>query len=101
MKDNFFTKNFKYIVVFLLVFLLLSQCTDKRNSNRRDKDIKSNLVLIEAKLDTIIHHIENFAVTTDDLQKNMFDFLLYEDELDKGKISLTGIKDKIEADNKQ
>ena len=35
----------------------------------------------------------------DEMEKVMLNFLIYEDDLDRGKISLSGIKDKIEEND--
>ena len=75
---------------------IFKQCGVNREISRIDKEIK----LITNSADSI----QGSAITKDQLDKalkqNMFNFLIYEDDFDKGKTSLSDIKSKIEADNK-
>ncbi len=84
------------ITLFLVLIVFFKQCGVNREISRIDKEIK----LITNSADSI----QGSAITKDQLDKalkqNMFNFLIYEDDFDKGKTSLSDIKSKIEADNK-
>lgn len=83
-----------WITILLLVIIFFKQCGVNREIARTNKEIKQ-----------ITHEIDSINgtfVTKDQVEKSlrrtMFDFLIYEDDFDKGKASLSDIKSKIEND---
>jgi hypothetical protein len=80
------------IILFLVLILNLRQCGINRDISRIDKQIK----FINGSVDSL----QNSCVTREDIEKsmkqNMFNFLIYEDDFDKGKTSLSEIKSKME-----
>jgi len=80
--------------MLLLIIVFLKQCGVNREIARTNKEIKQ----ITQELDSI----QKTFVTGDEVEKSlrrtMFDFLIYEDDFDKGKASLSDIKSKIEND---
>jgi hypothetical protein len=81
-----------WIILVFVIILNLRQCGINRNISRIDKSVKA----INGSLDSL----QNSCVTKQELEKsvkqNMFNFLIYEDDFDKGKTSLSEIKSKIE-----
>lgn len=81
-----------WIILFFVLVLNLRQCGINRDISRIDKEIK----FINGSVDSL----QNSCVTKNDVEKsvrqNMFNFLIYEDDFDKGKTSLSEIKSKIE-----
>lgn len=81
-----------WIILFFVLVLNLRQCGINRDISRIDKEIK----FINGSVDSL----QNSCVTKNDMEKsvrqNMFNFLIYEDDFDKGKTSLSEIKSKIE-----
>ena len=84
------------ITLFLVLIVFFKQCGVNREISRIDKEIK--------KITHSTDSIQGTLITKDQLDKalkqNMFNFLIYEDDFDKGKTSLSDIKSKIEIDNK-
>lgn len=84
------------ITLFLLLVVFLKQCGVNREVDRIDKEIK--------KITQSTDSIQGSLITKDQmdnaLKQNMFNFLIYEDDFDKGKTSLSDIKSKIENANK-
>jgi low affinity Fe/Cu permease len=84
------------ITLFLLLVVFLKQCGVNREVDRIDKEIK--------KITQSTDSIQGSLITKDQmdnaLKQNMFNFLIYEDDFDKGKTSLSDIKSKIENPNK-
>jgi hypothetical protein len=80
------------IILFLVIVLNLRQCGINRDISRIDKEIK----FINGSVDSL----QKSCVTKGEMEKsmkqNMFNFLIYEDDFDKGKTSLSEIKSKIE-----
>ncbi len=84
--------NSWWIILSLLLIIFLRQCGVNREIARIDKEIKS----IDGSIDTL----QKNCVTQNQMEKTMntamFNFLIYEDDFDKGKTSLSEIKSKIE-----
>jgi low affinity Fe/Cu permease len=84
------------ITLFLLLVVFLKQCGVNREVDRIDKEIK--------KITQSTDSIQGSLITKDQmdnaLKQNMFNFLIYEDDFDKGKTSLSDIKSKIEITNR-
>ena len=84
------------ITLFLLLVVFLKQCGVNREVDRIDKEIK--------KITQSTDSMQGSLITKDQmdnaLKQNMFNFLIYEDDFDKGKTSLSDIKSRIENPNK-
>ena len=83
-------------VVFLLLFLTKG-CTNSKLTKLEDK----NLVL-QHEVDSLRTQIKALPTQKnirDEMERVMFDFLIYEDDLDKGKTSLSAVKNKIESND--
>ena len=94
--------------VIAILFLLLwigKGCTNKQLS-KTNKMITENNIELVSTVDSLSGIITEYNENTptkkevkDMMELTMLDFLIYEDDLDKGKISLSQIKDKIEAND--
>lgn len=87
-------------VIFLFLFLSKG-CTSTKISNL-DKKYTDNTSRITAKLDSLtiaISHVSTSKQVRDEMELTMFNYLIYEDDLDKGKTSLSEIKNKIESND--
>jgi hypothetical protein len=90
---QFIEKHFKLIVLGFLVLLFIQQCGVSRKSEKAYKQAKlatetvDSLVKIGPATADQVKHIS---------QQTMFEFLIYEEDVDKGRTSLSDIKNKIE-----
>jgi len=94
------------ILTILFVMLYLGKgCTSKKISKVNSKIDKTNLELINSvdSLTTEIGNLKASSATkkevTNIMESVMLDYLIYEDDLDKGKTSLSEIKNKIELND--
>jgi hypothetical protein len=83
-------KNYSWAITLILVlFILFRQCGVNRDIDRMEKSIKS----INGKVDSLV--VPNKEEIRKEMNETMFNFLIYEDDFDKGKASLSDIKSKI------
>ena len=83
-------KNYSWAITLILVlFILLRQCGVNRDIDRMEKSIKS----INNRVDSLV--IPTKEDIRNEMNETMFNFLIYEDDFDKGKASLSDIKSKI------
>jgi hypothetical protein len=82
---NFIKKNFTVIVMILAVLTFFKSCGDSRELQKLRKEVQ---VMKESQ------------ATREDIElisnKVMFQFLLYEDDVDKNKASISDIKNKVD-----
>ena len=83
--------NFTVIVLCLLVIVFFRQC----GVNSEISKIKKENARISANIDSMVTKEE----MKKEMRQVMFEFLIYEDDLDNGKTSLSKIKDKIESND--
>ena len=106
MNKKLFTA-FMIVTTFFLVVGFFQKCSTTMKLN----DQKDQISSLQTTLDSLIAiEIENeknklIPVTPkqvkDEMESTMLDFLIYEDDLDKGKTSLSEIKNKIEANDEK
>jgi hypothetical protein len=85
-------KNYSWVITLILIlFVLMRQCGVNRDIDRLEKSIKS----INGKVDSLV--IPNKDEIRKEMNETMFNFLIYEDDFDKGKASLSDIKSKINS----
>jgi low affinity Fe/Cu permease len=86
--------NYWAILLLLMLVILLRQCGIRRDIDRIEKNVKT----VTEKTDSI----QNTMVTREqvkyEMNESMFNFLIYEDDFDKGRASLSDIKNKINPD---
>lgn len=97
---NFIENNYIIITIAVLIILVLSTCSHKnqikdiRKSNQKElQEVKENL----NKLSNQINKVPNRKQFKIDNETLMYEFLQFEDDLDKGKISLSELKLKLES----
>lgn len=85
-------ENSTWILISLMMIVFLRQCGVNRDIDRMEKGIKN--------LNSSVDSLQRMSVTKKDLEntvnQSMFNFLIYEDDFDKGKSSLSDIKSKID-----
>ena len=93
-----------FAILFLLLFLGKG-CT-KTKISKTNKKLESNNSILVNRVDSLVTEIielNKVTVKSDQLEnimeRVMLNYLIYEDDLDRGKISLSQIKDKIEAND--
>ena len=83
--------NYWAIVLLFIIIIFFRQCGIRRDIDKIEKNVK----IITVKIDSV----QNTMVTKDqvkyEMDQTMFNFLIYEDDFDKGKSSLSDIKNKI------
>lgn len=89
----FIEKNFQVILLVFCLLFFLQQCSTSRKAEKAYKEAKA----ANAKVDSLI----NVGLITAEearhiSQQTMFEFLIYEEDVDKGRTSLSDIKNKIE-----
>jgi hypothetical protein len=85
-------KNYSWVITLILIlFILMRQCGVNRDIDRMEKSIKS----INGKVDSLV--VPNKEEIRKEMNETMFNFLIYEDDFDKGKASLSDIKSKINS----
>jgi hypothetical protein len=86
--------NFQFIVLGFLVIVFLRQCGVNRDIDRIEKENKE----LSAKIDSssVVSKVE----LRKEMRQVMFEFLIYEDDFDKNKTSLSEIKSRIENSEK-
>jgi hypothetical protein len=90
---------FKFTTGLFLVLFLFKGCGSDAPTIRNLKQSNEDLT---AKVDSLINVVDNQVSAkeaTDIMEKVMFEFLIYEDDLDKGKISRSQIKQWIEEND--
>lgn len=83
-------KNYSWAITLVLTILIFfRQCGVNRDIDRMEKSVKS----INNRVDSLV--IPNKEEIRKEMNETMFNFLIYEDDFDKGKASLSDIKSKI------
>jgi hypothetical protein len=93
--NNFIQKikeNQWWICLALITLSFFRQCGTSRDLDKLVKTQKA----IQAQIDSINHSLVTKAELENQMNQSMFNFLIYEDDFDKGKASLSEIKTKIE-----
>lgn len=85
---KFIQENFTIIVLIIALLTLFKSCGDSRELTK----LKKELEMTNSKLEKFATKEQVEIISN----KTMFDFLLYEDDIDKKKASLSDIKNKID-----
>ena len=86
--------NFQVIVLGFLVIIFLRQCGVNSDIDRIKKENKA----IGAQIDSV--NTLSKPEIRKEMRQVMFEFLIYEDDFDKKKISLSEIKNRLEDSEK-
>jgi hypothetical protein len=87
-------------IVFFLAFLSKG-CTNNKIS-KLEKKYSEETARLESKIDSLQKQADQIATAKevmDQMEVVMFNYLIYEDDLDKGKSSLSDVKNKIESND--
>jgi hypothetical protein len=98
MKDINLKLN-QYVVYAIYVFCaltLLNTCST-RSANSENRKLRKELEATNNKIDSLASREEIEMISN----RVMFDFLIYEDDVDKNKASLSDIKTKIDRIEKE
>ena len=90
---QFIDKNFNIIMLVFCFVLLLQQCSTSRKADKAYKQSKLAQEAVESLIKTGPLTAEQAKYIS---QQTMFEFLIYEEDVDKGKTSLSDIKNKID-----
>lgn len=82
-------QNSSYILMVLGIIILFRQCGVNRDIDRIEKSLKS----VNNNMDSL--DIPTREEIKTEINEAMFNFLIYEDDFDKGRASLSDIKSKI------
>jgi len=99
------THAWKILTFIFLLGFIGRGCTSSKIAKTNKALESHNEVMVKTvdSLTTVITTLEDKVVgskeTRDIMEKVMLNYLIYEDDLDKGKISLSQIKDKIEKND--
>lgn len=85
---KFIQDNFNIIVLAIALLTLFKSCGDSRELTK----LKKELEVTNQKMDKFATKEEVEIISN----KAMFDFLIYEDDIDKKKASLSDIKNKVD-----
>lgn len=99
---NFFKQHaWKVATIAFLLLFLAKGCTNNKISNL-EKQYQKNTDALCKKVDSLSSIVSKMASekqVRDQMERTMLDFLIYEDDLDKGKTSLSQVKNKIEQND--
>ena len=98
----FITTNFWKITTVIFLFLFLSNGCVNNKISKLDSKFSKNSASVELKFDSINTELNNYA-TKDDIKKIMntvmFNYIIYERDLDDKKVTLSEIKNKSELND--
>jgi len=86
------------IIVPLIIFSFFGGCSTKRNAQKSVETTEELKVVVDS-LNQELATRPTLKEVRDEMEEVMLDFLIYEDELDKKQITISQIKDKIEAND--
>lgn len=86
-------ENSSIIILVLLILVFLKQCGISRDVDKMQKNIK----VMGQNVDSLQKSQMSKQEVKQTMNDVMFDFLIYEDDFDKGKSSLSDIKSKIKS----
>jgi len=94
-------QHYHIISLVVLVMLFFRQCGINRDIDKLRKDYSETT----SNIDSIYSEIKGMELITEseireNMNKVMFEYLIYEEDLDKGKISLSEIRSKIDSNEK-
>ena len=95
---TFCKQNIWKIVAVLFTLLFLTKGCTHNKINILSKKVE----VLQTKIDSLEKSIDQTSTSKevrDEMEKVMLDYLIYEDDLDKGKTSLSSIKNKIESND--
>lgn len=92
---QFIKNNFTTIVLVIALLSFFKSCGDSREL----QNVKKELAQTNAKFDEIKSNVATREEVEIISNKVMFNFLIYEDDIDKRKTSLSDVKNKVDELN--
>lgn len=99
---SFLKENIWKVTTFLFALLFLAKGCTNNKIGALDKKYTENTARLEKKIDSLQSTVSKMASAKqvrDEMELTMFNYLIYEDDVDKGKTSLSEIKNKIESND--
>ena len=97
---NWIKDNSVVLMVGFMIILFFRQCGVNGDVSKMRKEIKELTSEVEGSRKSL-DSLSNSLILKEDvrleMRKVMFEYLIFEDDLDKGKISLSDVKNKIET----
>lgn len=88
------------IIMTILLLIYFQQCGRNRDISKINKSIKENSAYIDSTNEAIKNIVYIEPVSKEEIkyemEQMMYQFLIYEDDIDKGRISLSAVKIKME-----
>lgn len=100
---KFVNNHFWKVMTAVFAVLFLSKGCVNNKVIKLDKKYDEITQIHTSGLDSLNTTVHTFATkdeVRDEMEQVMFEYLIYEDDLDKGKISLSDIKNKIESNDR-
>ncbi len=95
MKTDSVTRVATFAILFFSLMCFFQTC----GSKGKVRDNKKEIEVLNTKVDSLIKVVDskpNADLIQYEMEQAMYKFLIYEDDLDKGKTSLSDIKSKID-----
>lgn len=95
MKNDSVTRVATFAILFFSLMCFFQTC----GSKGKVRDNKKEIEVLNTKVDSLIKVVDskpNADLIQYEMEQAMYKFLIYEDDLDKGKTSLSDIKSKID-----
>ena len=93
------TDSVQRLCIFAILFFSLMCFFQTCGSKGKVRDNKKEIEVLETKVDSLIKVVDskpNAKEIQYEMEQTMYKYLIYEDDLDKGKTSLSDIKSKID-----
>ena len=95
MRNDNVTRICIYAITFFSLMCFFQTC----GSKGKTIDNKKKIEVLETKVDSLIKVVDSKPSAKEvqyEMEQTMYKYLIYEDDLDKGKTSLSEIKNKID-----
>lgn len=95
------TNPWQVIASVFIVLFMMKGCTNSKIA-KLEKDYLENTTRLETKIDSLVvvsNKKASAKEVRDQMERVMFDYLIYEGDLDNNKSSLSDIKNKIDAND--
>jgi hypothetical protein len=93
-------KGLMYVLYIICIMSVFTTCNSCKNNRIQEEQVKENVILRQ-EIDSLTMEFNNRTITLEEMElmldENGYEFLIFEDNLDKSKVSLGTIK--IELDN--
>jgi len=99
---EFIKTNIWKVAAIVFAFLFLMKGCTNNKITKLEKKYNDQALILNSKIDSLSNIASSKATKNevrDQMELVMFDYLIYEDDLDKGKTSLSDIKKRIESND--